>query len=189
MIKQFFFMVCLIVITGSFLLLWESPPESFSRPDSSKIEELPSADSYMRNIKSFIFSLDGTKQYALEASEIAIFSGISELKLARPLLVAYNTNSQQAQFEIKADSGMLYKNSKIFEFDGNVNANWQTEEGASVLQAGNLAYSLNDDNASADGGVELNTPNSKISGESLSVNFVSKILKIESRVRGIHDSI
>jgi lipopolysaccharide export system protein LptC len=84
---------------------------------------------------------------------------------------------------------MLYKNSKIFEFDGNVNANWQTEEGASVLQAGNLAYSLNDDNASADGGVELNTSNSKISGESLSVNFVSKILKIESRVRGIHDSI
>jgi lipopolysaccharide export system protein LptC len=57
------------------------------------------------------------------------------------------------------------------------------------LQAGNLAYALNEDNASADGGIELTTPNSSLSGESLSVNFASKILKIESRVRGIHDSI
>lgn len=188
MIKQFFFMVCLIVITGSFLLLWESPPESFSRPDSSKIEELPSADSYMRNIKSFIFSLDGTKQYALEASEIAIFSGISELELSRPLLIAYNTNSQQAQFEIKADSGMLYKNSKIFEFDGNVNANWETENGTTALQAAKLAYVLNKKSVSADGGIKLISPDSKMSGDSLSVNFDSNILKIESRVRGIHDS-
>ena len=189
MIKQFFLTACLILVTGSFLLLWDSPPESFLRPDGSKVENLPSADSYMSNIKSYIFSSDGTKKYALEASEIAIYSGISELKLSRPLLVAYNTNSQQAQFEIKADSGMLYKNSKIFEFDGNVNANWQTEKGASVLQAGNLAYALNEDNASADGGIELTTPNASLSGESLSVNFFSKILKIESRVRGIHDSI
>lgn len=189
MIKQFFLTACLVIVTASFLLLWDSPPESFLRPDGSKVENLPSADSYMSNIKSYIFSLDGTKKYALEAEGIAIYSGISELRLSQPLLVAYKTNSQQPQFEIKADRGMLYKNSKIFEFDGSVNANWKTEEGTSVLQAGNLAYRLNEDSASANGGVEVTTTNSKISGETLSANFITKILKIESRVRGIHDSI
>jgi LPS export ABC transporter protein LptC len=189
MIKQFLLTACLVIVTASFLLLWDSSPESFLRPDSSKVDNLPSADSYMSNIKSYIFSSDGTKKYTLEAAEISIYSGISEIKLSQPLLVAYKTNSQRPQFKIKANSGMLYKNSKIFEFDGNVNANWQTEEGTSVLQAGNLAYMVNEDSASANGGVEITTPKSKISGETLSANFITKILKIESRVRGIHDSI
>lgn len=189
MIKQFFLTTCLVLVTASFLLLWDSPPESFLRPDGSKVENLPSADSYMSNIRSIIFSADGTKKYALEASEIAIFSGLSELELSQPLLVAYKIDSQQTHFEVKAKTGTLYKNSQIFKFDGNVNAQWDAVDGSTVLQAGNLSYSLEDDSASASGGVQITTPQSKLSGDSLSANFDSKTLKIESRVRGVYDAI
>ena len=189
MIKQVFITACLVFITASFLLLWDSSPESFLRPDGSKVENLPIADSYMSNIKSTIFSEDGTKKYTLEATEIAIFSGLSELKLIQPLLIAYQADSPQAHFEVKAETGTLFKNSQIFEFDSNVNANWTTLDGITALMASNLTYSLIDDSASASGGVQLISPNSKLSGDSLSANFESQILKIKSRVRGTYDAI
>ena len=74
MIKQFFFMVCLILVTGSMLLIWDSPPESFLRPEANIVNRLPSADTYMTNIETFIFSSDGSKKYSLKASEMSVFS-------------------------------------------------------------------------------------------------------------------
>ena len=61
MIKQFLFMVCLILVTGSMLLIWDSPPESFLPKESNLVNKLPSADTYMTNIETFIFSSDGSK--------------------------------------------------------------------------------------------------------------------------------
>lgn len=188
MIKQYIFMVCLIAITGSFLLLWESPPESFSRPDTSKIEELPSADSYMSNIKSFVFSNDGNQQYLLEASKISIYNRLSKVNLSEPTFIAYQNNNN-SNFLVKADRGNLSKITQIFEFNGDVNANWENVEGKTDLNAGSLSYSLKEESATASGGVQLTTHNSQITGDSLSANFTNKLIKIESRVRGAHDSI
>ena len=188
MIKQFFFMVCLVVVTGSFLLLWESPPESFSRSDSSMIEELPSADSYMSNIKSFVFSTDGTQKYLLKASELSIFSSLSELKLTKPVLIAYQNNTK-TQFLVAAKSGFLSKNTQIFLFNGDVNANWETAVGSTNLRAASLSYSLKEDSAFAEGGVQLTTENTKMTGNTLSADFDRESLIIESRVRGTYDSI
>jgi LPS export ABC transporter protein LptC len=188
MIKQFIFMVCLIAITGSFLLLWESPPESFSRPDTSKIEELPSADSYMSNIKSLVFSNDGNQQYLLEASKISIYSRLSKVKLSEPTFIAYQ-NNDNSHFFVKADRGDLSKITKIFEFNGDVNAKWENVKGKTDLNADSLSYSLNEESATASGGVKVTTHNTQITGDSLSVNFPNQLLKIESRVRGSHDSI
>lgn len=189
MIKQFFLMACLIVVTGSFLLLWDSQPESFLRSDSGKVEELPIADSYMRNTQAFMFSADGAKKYSLKASEISFFSGLSELKISQPELIAHATDTQKNQFKIEANNGLLTKNMQIFEFNGDVIANWKSEAGETVLEAGILSFSIKDDTALARGGVQLTTPTSKITGDRLSVDFESESLKIESRVRGSHESI
>jgi len=189
MIKQFFFMACLIVLTGSFLLLWDSPPESFLRPDSSKVEKLPSADSFMRNIKAFIFSADGAKKYSLKASEMSFFSGHSELKLSQPVFMAHQTDSHGNQFKVEANNGLLSKDTQIFEFNGDVNASWKTIVGETVLAAGRLSYSIEEDSASASGGIQLTTPNTKITGDSLSTSFETEILTIESKVRAVHDAI
>jgi lipopolysaccharide export system protein LptC len=49
--------------------------------------------------------------------------------------------------------------------------------------------SLKQDSASAEGGVQIKTPDSEISGDSLSANINTKEIKIKSRVRGVHDAI
>ena len=189
MIKQFFLTACLVMMTASFLLLWESKPESFLRPDSGKIEKPPSADSYMRNIKTFIFSSGGTKKYSLKATEISLFSGLSEVKLSQPIFVFHGTGQQKNQLTVEANQGIFSKNSQKFQFKGDVNANWENLRGESVLKAARLSYSIKDENASADGGIQLTTPDAEITGESISANFESKILKIENRVKAIHDAI
>jgi len=189
MIKQFLLMAGLIVVTGSFLLLWDSPPESFLRPENSKVEQLPTADSYMRNIKAFIFSADGAKKYSLEASEMSFFSGLSELKLSQPVFMTHSANNQNGEFKVRANNGTVFKKTQIFEFNGDVNANWDNIAGNTAIEADRLSYSIEKDVASASGGVKLTSPNSKISGDSLLANFETKVLKIESRVRGTHDSI
>ncbi|MDG2018840.1 MAG: LPS export ABC transporter periplasmic protein LptC [Porticoccaceae bacterium] len=189
MINQFLLMACLIVVTGSFLLLWDSPPESFLRPENSKVEQLPIADSYMRNIKAFIFAADGAKKYSLEASEMSFFSGLSELKLSQPVFMTHSANNQNGEFKVRANNGTVFKKTQIFEFNGDVNANWENVGGKIDLNAGSLSYSLKEDSASAEGGVELITPNTKMTGDSLSADFYNELLKIESRVRGTHESI
>ena len=61
--------------------------------------------------------------------------------------------------------------------------------GKTDLNASSLSYSLKEESATASGGVQLTTHDSQITGDSLSANFTNKLLKIESRVRGTHDSI
>lgn len=177
------------MITASFLLLWESKPESFLRSDSGNIKQPPSADSYMRNIKTFIFSSGGTKKYSLKASEISLFGGLSEVKLSQPIFVFHGTDQQKNQLMVEANQGIFSKNSQKFQFTGDVNANWENLRGETVLKAARLSYSIKDDNASANGGIQLTTPDAEITGESISANFESKIFKIETKVKAVHDAI
>ena len=65
MIKQFSLVFSLLLLIGGFLLVWDSPPESFMRSQVGQIEQTPSADSYMTSVVSRRFSADGTEQYTL----------------------------------------------------------------------------------------------------------------------------
>ena len=189
MIKQVFLTACLIFITASFLLLWDSPPESFLSPDPNKVENLPIADSYMSETKSIIFSENGYKKYSVKAEEIAIFSGFSELKFSQPKLIAYKQNSKQTNYVIKSGTGTLNKNSEIFEFQTSITANWINSGGTTALRADSLSYSFKENSASAKGGVQLTSGNSKLSGDALSANFESQIFRLKSHVKSVYEAI
>ena len=189
MIKQFFFMVCLILVTGSMLLIWDSPPESFLRPEANIVNRLPSADTYMTNIETFIFSSDGSKKYSLKASEMSVFSDQAEVRLTKPEFMALEIGNQRSEVNVSANQGLITKSSQAIQFMGDVKANWQAHKGATALTAGTLIYSVKDDSATAANGIQLNTPNSSISGESFSADFQSELLRIESGVRATHDAI
>lgn len=189
MIKQFLFMVCLILATGSMLLIWDSPPESFLRPEANIVDKLPSADTYMTNIETFIFSSDGLKKYSLTASEMSVFSDQAEVRLTKPEFMALEIGNQRSNVNVTANQGLITKSSQAIQFMGDVKANWQAHKGATALTAGTLIYSIKEDSASAANGIKLITPDSSISGESFSADFQTELLKIESRVRATHDAI
>jgi len=189
MIKQFFFMVCLILVTGSMLLIWDSPPESFLRPEANLVNKLPSADTYMTNIETIIFSSDGSKKYSLTASEMSLFSNQAEVKLIKPEFRASEIGAQRSEVNINANQGLITKSSQAIQFIGAVQANWQAHKGTTALTAGTLIYSIKEDSASAANGIKLMTPDSSISGESFSADFQTGLLRIESGVRATHDAI
>ena len=189
MIKQFFFMVCLILVTGSMLLIWDSPPESFLRQEANLVNKLPSADTYMTNVETFIFSSDGSKKYSLTASEMSLFSDQAEVKLIKPQFRALEIGIQRSEVNITANQGLITKSSQAIQFIGDVEANWQAHKGPTALTAGALNYSVKEDSASATNGIKLMTPDSSIIGESFSADFKTELLRIESGVRATHDAI
>ena len=189
MIKQFFFTLCLILVTGSLLLIWDSPPESFLRPDANIVNKLPSADTYMTNIETLIFSSDGSKKYLLTASEMSLFSDQAEVRLLRPEFLALEIGNQRSEINVSAHQGLISKNSQAIQFMDDVKANWQANNVATALTAGTFVYSMKEDRASAANGIKLITPDSSISGDSFSADFKTESLRIESRVRATHDAI
>jgi len=187
--KQFFFLVGLAVITGGFLLVWDSPPESFLRPQTGKVDKLPSADSYMINITSYKFSKDGDKQFSLKSSKMSLFNKKSQLILEKPVLVAKQMVEESGELNVIADSGSLSKDTQIFEFTGQVNANWETTDGQILLTSGRLTYSVPSSTAKAYDGVQLKTPQAEITGKTLSADFQTEIFTIESSVRAVYEPI
>jgi len=91
--KQFFLSTALALTIGGFLLIWESPPESFLKPQTGKVEKLPSADSYMREIISFKFSATGARQFTLSSDNASYYNNKSLLVVENPKLNAAQTSN------------------------------------------------------------------------------------------------
>ena len=115
MIKQFSLAFGLLLLISGFLLVWDSPPESFLRNQVSQIEGTPSADSYMTSVVSQRFGADGAEQYVLSSPKMEFFNDNSRLQISELQLVAKRDNNPQEPAEaevinISANSGILNNN-------------------------------------------------------------------------------
>ena len=63
MIRQSFIGITLVVIISWFLVVWDSPPESFIRKNNSQVVQEPSVDSYMTAMTSQRFSDNGNELF------------------------------------------------------------------------------------------------------------------------------
>ena len=189
MIRQFFYIVLLTSLTSTLLLIWDSPPESFLRTESGKVGQLPIADSYMKNIKSDLYSTDGSKQSALEASKISFFRDQSQLFIEQPMFLGLSVVGNSGQLAVAANDGIFLKDKLIFEFSGKVNASWQTKDGWALLKTSKLSYFIDDGIAKASSGSHLQTPQAKISGSAFTVDFPAEVFTVESKVRAIHETM
>ena len=148
--KQFFFINALALITAGFnLLVWENPPESF-RPQSGKIETLPSADSYMHEVTSFKFADSGAKQFTLNSDKASYYNNKS-LLIMDSLRLQSTQTSKPETIKIVAEKGLLSTDSETLELIGDVIAHWNTDEGKKQLTAGKITYLITSDTAQAEG--------------------------------------
>jgi hypothetical protein len=65
MIRQSFIGTALLIIIGWFLLVWDSPPESFMRNNTADRVQQRQVDSYMASITSQRFSATGEQLFLL----------------------------------------------------------------------------------------------------------------------------
>lgn len=187
--KQFFLMAVLAVMIGSFLLIWESPPESFLRLETSSVEELPSADSYMKGVASHKFSSAGSQQFRLESANAFFYDQGSMLVLESPTFKSTQVSNSASELTIIAEKGHLANDKGTIELIGQVSADWNTVDGRSLLTAKKLTYFITDNLARADRGFKLKTPQAEVVGNSLSTDLKAGITTITSNVNAVYEPI
>ena len=188
MIKQFSLVFGLLLLVSGFLLVWDSPPESFMRNQVGQIDENPSADSYMVSMVSRRFGTDGTEHYVLSSPKMEFFNENSRLQLRDPQLLA-GQGQEKSQITINADTGTVTDNGKTLMLDGNVIALIEEPEGITELTAAAMNYKPATTVASTAGRFKLRTPQVTLSGTGLEANLANDVFTIKSRVRAVHEPL
>ena len=86
MIRQIFFVSVSLLMLGWFLIVWDSPPESFLQQKNKKIFTQDSIESFMTNSETQIYSNNGEKMLTLKATKLESLEGEKILTLYDCLL-------------------------------------------------------------------------------------------------------
>jgi LPS export ABC transporter protein LptC len=191
MIRQLLLFAALGVLIGGFLLVWESPPESFLKSSSAQTERLPDADSYMENITSYKFSSAGNKAFTLHSTQGFFYDRESLLVLSHPSFQSSSGEASPELLNITAARGelQLTEDGDTLQLGGNVNAQWRSSKGLTHLNTEVLIYLIDERIARAQQGFSLKSPDAQLRGETLSTDFVSEITAIQSGVKAVYEAL
>jgi LPS export ABC transporter protein LptC len=187
MIRQALLTFILALMVGGFLLIWDSPPESFIRQKDGQFEKDPRADSYMTEITSRRFSSEGSEQFSIRSPRIEFFEGASVLTLARPLFVTQRP--LEKPLVLQAAQGQLNSDLGVLDLAGNVRADINSKGDLSVLTTERLTYLIDADIAKTESSFKLDAPQGSMSGTGLHVDLRRETFLIKSDVRVIHEPI
>ena len=191
MIRQSFVSVTLVVIVSWFLVVWESPPESFMKNNVSQINNYNSVDSYMTDSTSRRFAENGALLFLLTSSKMELLSGSAMLKLSAPkfVSVAERSSNKNTGVSFIADNGSLSSDGASLNLDGNVQAFISGIKNQSVLTSARLNYDGERRFVTASDKFTLKMPNSVISGTGLMADLNKEIFTIKSKLISTHDPI
>jgi LPS export ABC transporter protein LptC len=189
MIQQFLLVSSLLIIVGGFLLVWDSPPESFMRKQTGQVEEVPVADSFMTEINSRKFALDGTELFVVTAPRVEFFAKSSTVNLRQPNLTSKGAVKNSDNLHLSANNGVLSGNGEKLLLNGDVLVTIEGAQGNTKLTADNMTYLPDSNLASTNDPFNLQTPQVKLSGTGLSANLTNEVFTIKSRVRAIHEPL
>ena len=126
------------LLTIAFLLIWDSPPESFLKQSEGRPEKIPLADSYMRQVRARVFSLDGKEQFSMQSPQIKFFRNVSEIFISSPNVTSRENSGRKV--EISAKSALLNQINYQIELSGNVRINAGLGNNRAMLETEKLTY-------------------------------------------------
>ena len=97
MMKNYALIIAAALLTVGFLLVWDSPPESFLKKAEGPSEAMPLADSYMRKVNTRVFSLDGQVQFSLHAPQIEFFRNLFEISVFDPIVISHENSGRKVE--------------------------------------------------------------------------------------------
>ena len=192
MIRQSFIGIALVVIISWFLVVWDSPPESFIRKNNSQVVQEPSVDNYMTAMTSQRFSDNGNELFILTSSKMELLSGETQLHLSAPRFVSRIGNLEQREekgVSFVAHSGTLSADGSKLSLNGDVVAFINGTSQQSTLTSNNLSYNSARMTVTTDGGFKLVSPELTLSGTGLNADLDKEVFRINSKVRATHDAI
>ena len=187
MIRQALLTFILALMVGGFLLIWDSPPESFIRQKDGQFEKDPRADSYMKEITSRRFASDGAEKFSLSSPRIEFYEGALTLTLAEPVFLTHRPLGKP--LTLKADRGQLDSALGKLDLDGNVSADINSRGELAQLTTEHLTYFTDSNIATTESAFRLLAPQSNVSGSGLHIDLLKEIFIIKSKVRVTHEPI
>ncbi len=189
MIRQFLLGFGLLFIVGSFLLVWDSPPQSFMRKQQGQVDKVPSADSYMIDVSSRRYSKTGSEQLLISSPKVALFSGDTQALISQPNIISIDPKTGTNAVELSAQQGVLSNDGETLTLSGDVIAVIDGQQGSSTLSTPALSYLPATNTATTDDHFKLVTPQVKISGKGLEANLANEVFTIKSKVHAVHDPL
>ena len=191
MIRQSFIGTALLIIIGWFLLVWDSPPESFMRNNNADRVQQRQVDSYMASITSQRFSAAGDQLFLLTSPKMQLFSGDSRLELTQPRFIALSqgANNKGKGVAFLADFGTLSGTGDRLSLIGNVNAVITGTEQEKTLTSTSLEYQPTKMIISTEDNFTLKTMQSSLIGKGFVGDLNKDLFTIKSKVHGVHDAI
>jgi len=181
MIRQALLFTTVALIVAGFVLIWDSPPESFLRQANHQFEEKPNADSFMTNITSRRYSVAGNEKFSLNSPRIEFFEGDASITMVDPNFAT--RTSAGRPLALSAAHGTLNTTEDRLDLDGNVLAHIELEESAAELTTEQLTYLTESNVATTEAAFKLITPTSKTSGVGLRANLIEETFAIQSKVK------
>ena len=191
MIRQSFIGTALLIIIGWFLLVWDSPPESFMRNNTADRVQQRQVDSYMASITSQRFSATGEQLFLLTSPKMQLFTGDSRLELTQPRFIALpkGANNKGKGVAFLADFGTLSGTGDRLSLIGNVKAVITGTEQEKTLTSTSLEYQPTKMIISTEDNFTLKTMQSSLIGKGLVGDLNKDLFTIKSKVHGVHDAI
>lgn len=191
MIRQSFIGTALLIIIGWFLLVWDSPPESFMRNNTADRVQQRQVDSYMASITSQRFSATGEQLFLLTSPKMQLFTGDSRLELTQPRFIALpkGANNKGKGVAFLADFGTLSGTGDRLSLIGNVKAVITGTEQEKTLTSTSLEYQPTKMIISTEDNFTLKTVQSSLVGKGLVGDLNKDLFTIKSKVHGVHDAI
>ena len=187
MIRQALLTFVLALMVGGFLLIWDSPPESFIRQKDGKFENNPRADSYMKEITSRRFSSEGAEELTIDSPRIEFFEGSSILTLSEPTFIIQQSLGQS--LKLQASQGQLNSAIGRLDLEGDVRAESNKNDGLGQLTTDRLTYFTDTNIATTESPFKLLTPQSVVTGSGFHVDLIKETFIIKSNVRVTHEPI
>ena len=190
MIRQSVISLILLLIVSWFLVVWDSPPESFLQKNDGQLVQKRSVDSYMTGISSRRFSARGDELFLLTSSKMELFNGESRLELSAPRFVSVTTKTDGEDTGVSfiANSGTLSEDGQQLVLKGAVEAVIAGTKNQSTMTSESLNYNASKMLITTDGKFDLITPTLSISGRGLNADLSEETFTMKSNVSAVHEA-
>lgn len=193
MLKNWLAPLAIIVLTILFLLFWDTPPQSFLKPEIEPQAQIKFPSNILHNSVNRRYDTDGQLNSVFEAEESRYFQvnpkrrthkDYAELKL--PKLTLHS--SEKPPWRITADEGKAEKNGDLIKLWGNVHI-WQQDEFGQIseLTTPYLVVKPEQQYAETDKPVMIVSAGSTTNAVGMKAFLQQDKIQLLSQVRGIHE--
>lgn len=184
--KNLVMLVALIALSAVFLLFWDSPPEFFFGAGKTRVEALPTADSYMHNPVTTKYNSEGVETYTLGARTGLYYNREDRFAVEAPQLTARRDTRDDTPWQLSAREAHTLDGGQQVVLSGDVHAWNDSPRGKSTFDTDELRFNPGDNTAETDHKVTIHYPGGYSTGVGLRADFSTETYQLLHQVQGRH---